>query len=52
MRNRQIMETLEREKSELANEHGKLATMLSQTQAHSVSTLILDFCMMLTVKMC
>ncbi|CAL8470663.1 g10205 [Coccomyxa elongata] len=32
-RNRQIMETLEREKSELANEHGKLASMLSQTQA-------------------
>ncbi len=37
-RNRQIMETLEREKSELANEHGKLASMLSQTQARSIST--------------
>ncbi|BDA45755.1 probable Kinesin heavy chain at N-terminal half [Coccomyxa sp. Obi] len=35
MRNRQIMETLEREKSELANEHGKLASMLSQTQAEA-----------------
>lgn len=49
-RNRQIMETLEKEKNDLANEHGRLACMLSQTQARSISTLILEFCMMVTVK--
>lgn len=33
MRNREITETLERERNALASEHGKLTSMLSQTQA-------------------
>ncbi|KAK9904052.1 hypothetical protein WJX75_003480 [Coccomyxa subellipsoidea] len=35
VRNREITETLERERNALASEHGKLTSMLSQTQAEA-----------------
>jgi hypothetical protein len=40
VRNREITETLERERNALASEHGKLTSMLSQTQARSFSVSI------------